>query len=236
MNLYFLKNGANTWEVYTDLAAADAALATIAAAPPVPPATATFPANSATTPGSLGQIKVDANGAFVSSTITSLSITPAANPNAGAAPLVTPININLDLSKATQFGSKFAVSDLKQDGYTSGELTGVTVSEDGMVMASYSNGLTRAEAQVALANFRNPQGLIEVGGNNWIESSSSGPVVLGKPLSGQFGGLRSGALEESNVDLTAELVNMITAQRAYQANAQTIKTQDQLMSTIVNLR
>lgn len=214
VNLYFQKTAtANTWDVYTQLDDPTAAT----------PVTAT----------SVGKVVFDANGAFKSTTITSLTINPApANPNNPP----TPFQVTLDLSGATQFGSKFAVSDLKQDGYTSGELTGVTVSEDGMVMASYSNGLTRAEAQVALANFRNPQGLIEVGGNNWVESSSSGPVVLGKPLSGQFGGLRSGALEESNVDLTAELVNMITAQRAYQANAQTIKTQDQLMSTIVNLR
>ena len=142
----------------------------------------------------------------------------------------------MNLSQVTQFGSQFAVSDPSQDGYASGELTGVTIAQDGTVMASYSNGMSRAEAQVALANFRNPQGLIEIGGNNWIESPSSGSVVLGKPGSGQFGSLRSGALEDSNVDLTAELVGMITAQRAYQANAQTIKTQDQVMSTIVNLR
>ena len=103
-------------------------------------------------------------------------------------------------------------------------------------MASYSNGITRAEAQLALTNFRNPQGLTAVGGNNWVESADSGAPVDGKPGSGSFGTLRAGALEESNVDLTAELVNMMTAQRSYQANAQTIKTQDQVMSTLVNLR
>lgn len=228
VNLYFLKNGPNTWEVYTDLAAAEADLATSAAAG----------AGTALAPtASLGQIAFDENGAFLSTTLTTLTVPPAANPNAGTpAPLVEDMQIALDLSEVTQFGSKFAVSDLTQDGYTSGELTGITIGEDGMVMASYSNGLTRAEAQVALATFRNPQGLVEIGGNNWIESSSSGPFVLGKPLSGVFGGLRAGALEDSNVDLTAELVNMITAQRAYQANAQTIKTQDQVLSTIVNLR
>ena len=115
-------------------------------------------------------------------------------------------------------------------------MTNINVANDGTIVASYSNGVTRAEAQVALANFRNPQGLIPVGGNNWVETFESGPSMLGKPGDGNFGVLRSGALEESNVDLTAELVNMMTAQRAYQANAQTIKTQDQAMSTIVNLR
>ena len=147
-----------------------------------------------------------------------------------------PFAVNLNLKDVTQFGSKFAVADLTQDGYASGDLTSINISNDGMVMASYSNGVTRAEAQVALANFRNPQGLLAVGGNNWVESNDSGPAVMGKPGDGNFGSLRAGALEDSNVDLTAELVNMMTAQRAYQANAQTIKTQDQVMSTLVNLR
>lgn len=157
-------------------------------------------------------------------------------PAPGGNPAPGPFPVTLDLNKVTQFGTKFAVADLSQDGYTSGDLTSINISNDGMVMASYSNGVTRAEAQVALANFRNPQGLLAVGGNNWVESFDSGPAVMGKPGDGNFGALRSGALEDSNVDLTAELVNMMTAQRAYQANAQTIKTQDQVMSTLVNLR
>ena len=162
-----------------------------------------------------------------------LSVDPSkANPNNPP----KPFNVSLNLKDVTQFGSKFAVADLSQDGYASGDLTSINISNDGMVMASYSNGVTRSEAQVALANFRNPQGLLAVGGNNWVESFDSGPAVLGKPGDGNFGALRSGALEDSNVDLTAELVNMMTAQRAYQANAQTIKTQDQVMSTLVNLR
>jgi flagellar hook protein FlgE len=103
-------------------------------------------------------------------------------------------------------------------------------------MARYSNGVTQAEGQLALASFRNTQGLADIGSNMWIETTESGPPVVGEPSSGNFGALRSGALEDSNVDLTAELVNMMTAQRTYQANAQTIKTQDQVMSTLVNLR
>ncbi|MDD2544946.1 MAG: flagellar hook protein FlgE [Burkholderiaceae bacterium] len=229
VNLYFLKNGANTWEVYTDLAAAETDLKTAATAGP---GTALAPT------ASLGQLKFNENGAYdPTSTFTTLNVTPAANPNQGApAPLVEPFDVTVDLSQVTQFGNKFAISDLKQDGYASGTLTGINISDSGMVMASYSNGMTRAEAQVALATFRNPQGLTQVGGNNWVESADSGPFVMGKPGDGQFGGLRSGALEDSNVDLTAELVNMMTAQRAYQANAQTIKTQDQVLSTLVNLR
>ena len=219
VNLYFMKTAnPNEWAVYNQLDDPTA----------VPPVTAI----------SLGTIAFDENGKIDPATATlTLTVSPTANPNAGAAaPAVADFPVDIDMSGATQFGSKFAVADLSQDGYASGDLTSINISNDGMVMASYSNGVTRSEAQVALANFRNPQGLLAVGGNNWVESFDSGPAVLGKPGDGNFGALRSGALEDSNVDLTAELVNMMTAQRAYQANAQTIKTQDQVMSTLVNLR
>ena len=219
VNLYFMKTAnPNEWAVYNQLDDPTA----------VPPVTAI----------SLGTIAFDENGKIDPATATlTLTVSPTANPNAGtAAPAVANFPVDIDMSGATQFGSKFAVADLSQDGYASGDLTSINISNDGMVMASYSNGVTRAEAQVALANFRNPQGLLAVGGNNWVESFDSGPAVMGKPGDGNFGALRSGALEDSNVDLTAELVNMMTAQRVYQANAQTIKTQDQVMSTLVNLR
>lgn len=216
VNLYFVKTDQpNEWNVYNTL---DETVQ---------------PAGSP-----LGVVKFDQNGKVDAATSTlTLNVSPTANPNAGAsAPAVIDFDVEIDLNKATQFGSKFAVTDLQQDGYASGELTSINVSNDGMVLASYSNGVTRAEAQVALANFRNPQGLSSVGGNNWVESNDSGAPVMGKPGTGNLGMLRAGALEDSNVDLTAELVNMMTAQRTYQANAQTIKTQDQVMSTLVNLR
>ena len=217
VNLYFVKTGtANTWEVWDGL---DDPTAT-------PPVTA----------NNLGTIAFDANGRYDAGASTSpltVNVDPSvANPNNPPAPW----DVTIDLSSTTQFGSKFSVADLTQDGYASGELTGINIANDGMVMASYSNGVTRAEAQVALANFRNPQGLAPIGGNNWVETNDSGTPVMGKPGAGNLGLLRAGALEDSNVDLTAELVNMMTAQRTYQANAQTIKTQDQVMSTLVNLR
>jgi flagellar hook protein FlgE len=165
--------------------------------------------------------------------------TPA-NPNSppatGSNPAPSAFPVTLDLNNISQFGTKFAVSELTQDGYTSGQLTGINIGNDGVIMTRYSNGVTRAEGQFALASFRNTQGLSAVGGNNWVETYASGQPVYGAPTDGAFGALRSGALEDSNVDLTAELVNMMTAQRAYQANAQTIKTQDQVLSTLVNLR
>jgi len=104
------------------------------------------------------------------------------------------------------------------------------------VMATYSNGQSKPAGQLELATFRNEQGLTPLGGNLWARSASSGDPIVGTPSTGNLGDLQPGALEESNVDLTSELVNMITAQRVYQANAQTIKTEDQIMQTLVNLR
>ena len=140
------------------------------------------------------------------------------------------------MDKATQFGNNFSVADLTQDGYTSGDLTGVEIEANGTVTARYSNGVTQAAGRLALANFRNAQGLSPISGSVWTETFASGSPVMGTPGQGNYGKLQAGALEESNVDLTAELVNMMTAQRSYQANAQTIKTQDQVLSTLVNMR
>ena len=179
---------------------------------------------------SLFTMSFDATGALVSpATAQALTIpTPSA---------VTPsISAALDISKVTQFGAGFAVSNLTQDGYAPGELTGLSIGEGGVITARYSNGQTQAAGQVTLADFRNVQGLSPLGGNAWSATFASGDPVQGAPGVGKLGALRSGALEESNVDLTSELVNMMTAQRAYQANAQTIKTQDQVLSTLVNLR
>eukprot|EP01030_Chromulinospumella_sphaerica_P001029 gene1029-1009_t len=136
----------------------------------------------------------------------------------------------------TQLAARFSVSKLSQDGYAAGNLNSVSIEPDGSVYARYSNGKSQSQGQLVLAKFNNSQGLVSTVGGNWIESPSSGKPVKGTPSSENFGSLQSGSLEESNVDLTAELVNMMTAQRAYQANAQTLKTQDQVMSTLVNLR
>ena len=147
-----------------------------------------------------------------------------------------PQTVSLSLAGATQFGSDFSVSALEQDGHAAGRLAGFSVGADGTILSRYTNGETIARGQIALANFTNPQGLQSQGGNQWVETADSGQPLVGAPGSGTLGVLQSGALEASNVDLTAELVNMITAQRVYQANAQTIKTNDQLLQTIVNLR
>jgi flagellar hook protein FlgE len=149
---------------------------------------------------------------------------------------VTPISFSFDLTSSTQYGSTSGVNSLAQDGFASGHLVGFNIGADGIMVGRYTNGQARNLAQVVLADFRNPQGLTPLGNNQWEETSQSGLPVVGMPSTGSLGTLQSSAVEDSNVDLTAELVNMITAQRVYQANAQTIKTQDAIYQTLVNLR
>jgi len=147
-----------------------------------------------------------------------------------------PAGIPLEFTGSTQFGAAFGVNAATQDGYAAGKLSGLAVDENGVVTGRYSNGQSKVQGQVALVSFANLQGLAPIGGNLWVESASSGSPLIGVPGSTNMGLLQSGAIEESNVDLTSELVSMITAQRNYQANAQTIKTQDQVLQTLVNLR
>lgn len=145
-------------------------------------------------------------------------------------------NLVVDLGDSTQFGSSFGVNSLTQNGFSSGRLAGISISDDGVIQGRYSNGQTRKMGQIVLAKFNNPNGLMNLGDNQWQETSASGQPLIGAPGTGSLGVVQSAAIEESNVDLTAELVAMITQQRAYQANAQTIKTQDTIMQTLVNIR
>lgn len=142
----------------------------------------------------------------------------------------------LDFLGTTQTGKQFGNNRLEQDGYAAGSLTSLGVGTDGTILGNYSNGEAFALGQIVLANFTNPNGLRSQGNNQWIVTSDSGPALLGAPESGNFGLISASTVEESNVDLTMELVNLITNQRNYQANAQSIKTQDQIMQTLVNLR
>ncbi|KAB2926499.1 MAG: flagellar hook protein FlgE [Dechloromonas sp.] len=142
----------------------------------------------------------------------------------------------IDFTGTTQFGSPFGTNRLEQDGYAAGNLIGLSVGDDGIIQGRYSNGQTFAQGQIVLANFTNPNGLQALGNNQWAETSDSGPPLVGAPNTSSLGVLSSSTVEESNVDLTGELVNLITQQRNYQANAQSIKTQDQVLQTLVNLR
>jgi flagellar hook protein FlgE len=149
---------------------------------------------------------------------------------------VSPLAMQMDFTGTSQFGADFGVTTLSQNGYTSGRLTGFDVSDNGLISGRYTNGQANTLGQVVLANFSNPQGMRSMGDNLWQETAESGGPVIGSPQTGSLGSLQSASVEDSNVDLTQELVAMITAQRSYQANAQTIKTQDQVLQTIVNLR
>ncbi|MGV3581176.1 MAG: flagellar hook protein FlgE [Methylophilus sp.] len=205
---YFVKTGAGVWDVFTT---ADGVATTVL---PAPTATLTF-TGTGITPTSVPAVP-------------SVNFTPTTGANA--------VSFTLDYTNSTQFGSNFSINALSQDGYSSGRLAGFSTSSDGLIVGRYTNGQSRVLGQVVLASFVNPNGLKSLGGNAWADSADSGTPLVGSPNSGGLGVLQSSAVEDSNVDLTAELVNMITAQRVYQANAQTIKTQDQVLQTLVNLR
>lgn len=154
----------------------------------------------------------------------------------GGVPAINPMTLTFDFMASTQYGSNFGVSSLTQDGYTTGMPSGFSTSPDGTILGRYTNGQSATLGQVTLANFANPQGLQPLGNNEWAPTSAAGAALAGPPGTASLGVLQSSAVEDANVDLTAELVNMITAQRVYQANAQTIKAQDAVLQTITNLR
>lgn len=213
LQTYYAKRGPGVWDVY---ATADGApVGYVPPAAPVPVTTLNF-----TTTGSLD---------------TALSPQPFAIPVA-APGAVNPFTVQFNVEDATQYGSNFGVTTLDQNGYTSGRLASFNAGADGKIMGRYTNGQSNVLGQIVLVNFTNPNGLQSLGNNEWAETSDSGSALMGTPQSGSLGVLQSYAVEDSNVDLTSELVNMITSQRIYQANAQTIKTEDQIMQTLVNLR
>ncbi|MNV05423.1 Flagellar hook protein FlgE [compost metagenome] len=146
------------------------------------------------------------------------------------------VNLTLDVTGSTQYGEKFALRDTRQDGYAAGKLNEISISEEGVVYARYTNGDDKALGQVALTTFNNPQGLQNQGNNLWSETFSSGSPRTGAPDTSDLGQIQAGSLEASTVDLTEQLVNMIVAQRNFQANAQMVSTQDQITQTIINIR
>ncbi len=229
--MYFVKDPAAplNWNVYVGMSQLD-------------PATGLSPVTDATGTGGPAVLTFDVNGNLES--VDGALITDAAYqgipinyPGAdftdnGAAQL----DAFLDFTGTTQVGTSYAVSQMNQDGYTSGYLTGVNVDQSGVVTARFSNSQMLVLGQVALAQFRNPQGLQELGDNCWAETYASGDPAYGAAMTGGLGVIESSALESSNVDLSTQLVNLITAQRNFQANAKTISTADTIAQTIINLR
>ncbi|RRQ20942.1 flagellar hook protein FlgE [Thiohalobacter thiocyanaticus] len=156
----------------------------------------------------------------------------AKNPGTGAADL----NMTMDLADLVQFGGDYTVNSLSQDGFAKGKLSGLSISDEGVISARFTNGQSNALGKVALASFPNPTELRQVGDTNWAETFSSGQPLVGEPGSGSLGAIQSGALESSNVDIAAELIKLITAQRNFQANSQVISTADTITQTIINIR
>lgn len=185
----------------------------------------------------VGTLKFDSNGALSAALMSPqtlpLNISFPVYPATGAKET---LSIKVGFNGSTQYGADTSEKLTTQDGYTAGHLQRFSASADGTLLGQYSNGQTKPLGQVVLANFTNSGGLEPIGNNSWVETSSSGTPLLGVAGTGSFGVLQASATESSNVDLTAELVDMITAQRVYQANAQTIKTQDSVLQTLVNLR
>lgn len=149
---------------------------------------------------------------------------------------VDPINLTFDFTGTTQYSSVFSVNTLAQDGFPSGNLVGINIDNSGIAYANYSNGKSQPLGQVALARFANPQGLAKLGDTTWAQSASSGERIDGVPGTGSFGKIQSGSVEASNVDLSAQLVQLIIGQQAYQANAQSITTEKNITETILNIR
>ena len=170
-----------------------------------------------------GALSVPAGGAIT---------LPAFTPVGGGDPL----NLSINVSEMTQYGAPFAVNRITQDGYTTGRLSGVDIDKQGIVFARFTNGQSTVQGQVALANFANSQGLLSLGNNNWAASFESGAALVGSPATGSFGQIQSGALEDANIDLSQELVNLIVAQRNFQANTQVIQAESAVTQSILQIR
>ncbi|MGC6387290.1 flagellar hook protein FlgE [Ewingella sp. S1.OA.A_B6] len=220
-NVYFVKSAtvANSWDLYSQ----DSSVA-------------------GSTAGKIGSLNFSTSGTLTSTADAAGVVSNPAIPltlpmNTAANGAATPQTVALSFQGSIQqnTGSN-SIGTLKQDGYAAGQMTGYQINDDGTIAGVYSNQQTQLLGQIVLSNFSNPEGLKSEGDNVWSSTQSSGQPITGLAGSGGFGNMTSGALEASNVDLSKELVNMIVAQRNYQSNAQTIKTQDSILNTLVNLR
>lgn len=185
-----------------------------------------------TTPPTALAMKFDSNGKLTTPANGKFPIPAYTVPNSSA----SAINITMDYTGSTQLSSQFNVNALTQDGLAAGRLTSVDVNEQGVITASFSNGGSKPVGRVALTRFQNPQGLTKLGDATWATSPASGGPISGSVGEGSFGSIQSGALEQSNVDLSAQLVNLIIAQQTYQANSQTISTENNLLQNILQIR
>ena len=173
-----------------------------------------------------GELTFDTSGSLVSP-VAAYALNSAA---------ITGTTVNVNYNGSTQYNSPFAVLNQNQNGAPEGDLIGVNIGDDGLVVASYSNGSQKSLGKIIIANFSSPQGLRQIGDSSFFATSDSGEASFGEAGSAGFGTLRAGSRERSNVDLTAELVDLITAQRNFQANAKAIETTSAMTQAIVNIR
>ncbi|MCS6122051.1 flagellar hook protein FlgE [Shewanella baltica] len=183
-------------------------------------------------------LKFNSVGAYIDSNPAVITTQPLGNTGAGVlgAGADGTQTLTVKFNSPTQYADPFAATELTQDGTTVGRLTNVEIGADGLITASYSNGSTVALARVALVRFANEQGLTQVGNTSWKASLASGQALAGEANSGTFGSISSSALEQSNIDLTTELVDLISAQRNFQANSRTLEVNNTLQQTILQIR
>ena len=249
MSTFYVKSSTpNTWNIYTSMDGTEInklKAGAVAAAAPGATQASIDAAMAAAAAKPTGTLVFASNGVLdEAATATAMAaLTPAqtlpmkiALPIFPATGATASIATGMGFTGSTQYGAATSEKSATQNGYTAGHLTNFSAAADGTILGQYSNGQAHALGQIVLANFAAPNGLTSLGNNAWTETSASGSPLIGVPNSGSLGVLQSSTVENSNVDLTAELVNMITAQRGYHANAQTIKTQDQVLQTLVNLR
>ncbi|MEM6249538.1 flagellar hook protein FlgE [Shewanella vaxholmensis] len=146
----------------------------------------------------------------------------------------SPLKFDINFDKSTQYSAKYNNSSLSQDGYTSGELKGVRLDDNGMLYGTYTNGQDQLQGQVVLANFSNPNGLSAVSNNAWVATNTAGQAIIGSPSTGTMGTVTGGYLEGSNVDTTAEMVNLMSAQRNYQSNAKVLDVNSTMQQALLN--
>jgi flagellar hook protein FlgE len=221
VNLYFAKTASGSWNVYAGVNGQATQIGV-----------ATFSSN-----GTMSNFQQ----ATVNPTTGAVTLSAPASPNTVSFTIPntdgsgTPQTLTLNMTGTTQYGSEDGVNNMEQDGWGAGTLTSFAIGANGIITGTYSNSQTASLGQIVLANFNNPNGLVDLGNNEYQATSASGSAQISVPGSTNHGTLTGGAVEESNVDLTSELVNLITAQRNYQANAQTIKTQQTVDQTLINM-
>jgi flagellar hook protein FlgE len=212
-SFYFVNTGGSTWNAYESID------------------------GTAVNPGAPVALTYSNSGALTGVTDAAGGVDPTAisfgayTPTTGAAAM----NVTYNMTDSTQYGNTFGVTAVTQNGFTTGQISGISVGSTGVVQANYTNGQSTPLGEIAVANFADQQALQQVGNTNWEQTFASGQPVFGQAGGSGVGLIESGSLEESNVDITAQLVNMITAQRAFQANAEMVSTENAITQTVINI-